>query len=149
MSKILLVSSAGGHFSELMQLKSLAKKHELIICTEDKFEDSRVHYYVNYGSRDEGLKYFKKLFNNSILSWKILKKEKPDILISTGAHTCVSFFWFAKLFKIKTIYIESYAKVRTPSLTYRLIKPVVDITVVQHKQMESIYKNAINLGGLF
>lgn len=149
MAKILLVSSTGGHFSELMQLKSLAKNHNLVICTEDKIQNDIVDYYVKYGSREEGIKYLGKLIKNGIQSWKIIRKENPDILISTGAHTCVSFFIVAKLFKIKTIYIESYAKVNSSSLTFRLIKPFVDVVIVQHKQMKKVYKNALYLGGLF
>ncbi len=149
MAKILLVSSTGGHLSELMQLRDLEKSHEIIMCTEDKIIRPEISYYLRYGSRNEGLKYFKVFVSNIISARKIMSKERPDIIISTGAHTCVSFYWWAKIYKVKSIYIESYAKVDSPSLTYKLIKPFVDEVVVQHETMLKIYPNAKYLGGVY
>ncbi len=149
MAKILLVSSAGGHFSELQQLNALADKHQLIYVTEDKIKNDQVDYYLKYGSRAKLFNYFKISLINTKRTWQILTKEQPDMIISTGAHSCVTFFWIAKLKKIKTIYIESYAKVNSPSLTYKLIKPVCNQVIVQHQQMLKVYPEAKYLGGLF
>ncbi len=149
MAKILLVSSAGGHFSELMQLRDLTNNHEVVICTEDKIKNENVSHYLIYGSRNEGFVYIKKFLKNFARAFKIAKEVKPDIIISTGAHTCVPFYYWAKLHGVKTIYIESYAKVNSPSLTYKLIKPFVDVTVVQHEQMLNVYKNAKYLGSVY
>lgn len=149
MAKLLLVSSAGGHLSELMQLQALEKKHELIICSEDKILNEKIDYYLEYSSRSEGLSYLIKFFKNSIKAYKIIKKTKPNVIISTGAHSCVPFYWLGRLFKIKTIYIESFAKVESASLTYKLIKPVTDVTIVQHEQMLNVYKDAQYLGGVY
>ncbi len=149
MAKILLVSSTGGHLSELMQLRDLNKKHELVMVTEDKIKRSEISYYLKYGSRNEGLKYFNVFFSNIVRARKIIRKERPDVLISTGAHTCVPFFWWAKIYGVKSIYIESYAKVDSPSLTYKLIKLFVDEVVVQHESMLEVYPEAKYLGGVY
>ncbi len=149
MAKILMLSSAGGHFSELLQLNELAKKHELVYVTEDKIAHKKVKYYLKYGTRANLFQYFGVTVRNLYRGLKILKKEQPDIIISTGAHTCVFIFWMAKLFRIKTIYIESYAKVSSPSLTYKLIKPVCNKVIVQHQEMLNVYPHATYLGGLF
>ncbi len=149
MAKILLVSSAGGHFSELQQLSLLANNHQLIYVSEDKIKNNQVDYYLKYGSRAKLFNYFKISLINTKRTWQILTKEQPDIIISTGAHSCVTFFWIAKFKKIKTIYIESYAKVNSPSLTYKLIKPVCNQVIVQHQKMLEVYPEAKYLGGLF
>ncbi len=149
MAKILLVSSAGGHFNELQQLNSLANNHQLIYVTEDKIKNSQVDYYLKYGSRAKLFNYLKISLINLKRTWQILTKEQPDLVISTGAHSCVTFFWIAKVKKIKTIYIESYAKVNSPSLTYKLIKPVCNQVIVQHHKMLEVYPEAKYLGGLF
>ncbi len=149
MAKILMVSSAGGHFSELLQLNQLGENHELVYVTEDKIAHKKVKYYLKYGTRANLVQYFGITIRNIYRGFKILKNEKPDLVISTGAHTCVFIFWMAKLFKIKTIYIESYAKVSSPSLTYKLIRPVCNKVIVQHQEMLNVYPTATYLGGLF
>ncbi len=149
MKKILMISSTGGHFNELKQLDALKEKYQLIYITEDKIEHDEVKYYMKYGTRSELKEYSKILLNNTKLAHKILKDEKPDLIISTGAHTCVPFFILAKKFKVKTIYIESFAKVSSPSLTYKIIKPFCNRVLVQHEKMLEIYPKAEYIGGVF
>lgn len=151
MAKIIFVSSAGGHFSELNKLKATMEKHQSIVVTEKtpSLNVDSVNYSLMYGTRNELFKYLKVLVKNTLKAYKIIRKERPDFIISTGAHTCVPFFYIGKLFGVKTIYIESYAKVDNPSLTYRIIKPVCDKTIVQHEQMLEIYPKADFFGGVY
>ena len=39
----------------------------------------------------------KNLLKNTVVAWKVLRKEKPDLLISSGAAVAVPFFYLAKL----------------------------------------------------
>ena len=152
MSKILFVSSAGGHFAELMQLKETMNAHDSIIVTEgvsSSFDNKDIKYFLKYGSRSQTFKYMFIFIYNFFLTFKILFKEKPDCIISTGAHSCVTFFVLGKLFKCKLIYIESFAKVDKPSLTYKIIHKFCDVIYVQHKEMLDVYKDAIYIGGLY
>ena len=77
-----------------------------------------------------------------ILSFKILNKERPDLIISTGAGIAVPFIYIAKIFKIKTIYIESLTRVEKLSLTGKLIYPIVDLLLVQWPELEKKYSKA-------
>lgn len=151
MAKIIFVSSAGGHFSELNKLRKTMDKHVSIVVTEKtpNLNIDSVNYSLMHGTRNELFKYLKVLAKNTVETYKIIRKEKPDFIISTGAHTCVPFFYIGKFFGAKTIYIESYAKVDKPSLTYRIIKPVCDKTIVQHEQMLGIYPKAEFFGGVY
>ncbi len=150
MKKILLVSSAGGHFSELQKLE-INKEYQKVIVTEKikNKENKKVDYYLTYGSRNQLFKYFFIFIINFFKTLKIMIKEKPDLVISTGAHSCVAFFIISKLMGKKNIYIESFAKVNTPSLTYKLSNKFLDKIIVQHEEMLKVYKDAIYLGGLY
>ncbi len=150
MKKILLVSSAGGHFSELQKIK-ISKEYKKIIVTEKikGKENKNVDYYLVYGSRNQIFKYFFVFIFNFFKTLKIMLKEKPDIVISTGAHSSVAFFIVAKVMGKKNIYIESFAKVNNPSLTYKLSRKFLDVVIVQHKTMLDIYENSIYFGGLY
>ena len=147
---IMLIASSGGHLSELKKIYLYKEEKNIVITekTNKKINRNNVEYLV-YGSRKNKIKYPFIFLYNFFLSFKYLKKYKPNLIISTGAHSCVTFFWLAKFFKIKTIYIESFARVNTPSLTYKLIKNQIDVLIVQHKSMLEVYPNAIYLGSVY
>lgn len=89
------------------------------------------------------------LIRNSFLAIKILLKEKPDLIISSGAAVAVPFFYLGKLMGAKTIYIEVFDRIDAPTLTGKLVYPVTDKFIVQWDEMKKVYPKAINLGGIF
>ena len=91
----------------------------------------------------------KNLFRNTILALKVLRKERPDLLISSGAAAAVPFFYIAKLMGKKLIYIEVYDRIDKPTLTGRLVYPIVDCFIVQWEEQKQVYKKAVNLGSIF
>lgn len=72
-------------------------------------------------------------------TFRILRKEKPDLIISTGAELAIPAFYLAKLFRIKTIFIESWTRVVQPTGTGRIVYPVSDVFLVQWEQLLSKY----------
>ncbi len=151
MAKILFVSSGGGHFAELKKLNQVMSDHETIIVTEKKatWNHKKINYTLFKGSRENKLKFLFVLLLNSIKSLFILIRVRPKIIISTGAHSCVAFFYLGKLFRCKIIYIESFAKVTSPSLTYKLTKRVIDVLFVQHEELIDIYPGSLYIGGVY
>lgn len=149
MDKVLFVSSGGGHFTELKQLRRAMNQFNSVIITEDNVSDENVDFYLKYGTRSHLFKYLWIFLYNSILTLKIIIKERPKCIVSTGAHTCVPFFIFGFIFRIKLIYIESYAKVNHPSLTYKIINRLCNEIYVQHEEMLVIYPRATYIGGVY
>ncbi|WP_281288029.1 PssD/Cps14F family polysaccharide biosynthesis glycosyltransferase [Bacillus rubiinfantis] len=86
---------------------------------------------------------------NILKSFYIFLKEKPDVIITTGAHTAVPMCYIAKLFGKKVIYIESFAKTKSASLSGRLIYPIADLFVVQWEKMLEVYPKAVYGGSIF
>lgn len=150
--KILAVSSAGGHLSELKMITSnLSPEFEVTIITEDKGQhDPTINYYMPYSNRSNKVKYFFAFINNFRLAFKYLKKTRPEKIISTGAHTAFFYFVVGKLiFKTTNVYIESYAKVTEQSLTYKLSKRFIDVVVVQHQEMTEVEDGSKFFGGVY
>jgi hypothetical protein len=56
----------------------------------------------------------------------VLRKEKPDLIISSGAAVAVPFFWLGKLFGAKTMYIEVFDRIDKSTLSGKLVYPVAD-----------------------
>ena len=91
----------------------------------------------------------KNLIKNTILAIKILKKEKPDLIISSGAAVAVPFFYIGKILGIKLVYIEVFDRYDKPTLTGKLVYPITDKFIVQWEEEKKVYPKAINLGSIF
>ena len=148
--KVCLVGSSGGHLTHLYMLKPFWQEQERFWVTFDKADARSLlegeTFYPCYFPTNRNLK---NLIKNTFLAWKILRKEKPDLIISSGAAVAVPFFYLGKLFGAKTIYVEVFDRIDAPTLTGKLVHPITDRFIVQWEEMEQVYSKAINLGSIF
>lgn len=148
--KIALVGSSGGHLTHLYLLKKFWENEDRFWVTFDKtdaksiLKEERLYHCYYPTNRN-----VKNTIKNTILAFKILRKEKPDLIISSGAAVAVPFFWLGKLFGAKTVYIEIFDRIDKPTLTGKLVYPVTDKFIVQWEELKKVYPKAINLGGIF
>ncbi|EOT49315.1 hypothetical protein IGK74_001345 [Enterococcus sp. AZ150] len=148
--KICLVGSSGGHLTHLYLLKDFWEEYDRFWVTFDKDDaNSVLEYEKKYYCYFPTNRNIKNLFKNTMLAIKVLKKEKPDLIISSGAAVAVPFFYIGKLFGAKTVYLEVFDRIDSPTLTGKLVKPVTDKFLVQWEELEKIYKNSKNIGGIF
>ena len=153
--KVMFVASAGGHFSELICLKPMFDKYDSYFLTEKnqsmlqyKEQFKEKIFYLPYGTKEEPFKYMFIFPFNIAKSFYYFCKVKPDYIITTGAHTAVGICYIAKLFRKKVVYIETYANIKTRSLTGRLIYPIADLFLVQWEEMLKLYPKSIYKGWL-
>ena len=112
----------------------------------DKFLD-KIYTFPQINRYESGfVKHFIRLF---VSARKLLKQEKPDVVITTGALIAFPFCLLAKLSGSKVVYIESFARVTNGSLTGKLVYPFADEFLVQWKSMLKIYPKAKYVGGIF
>lgn len=148
--KICMVGSSGGHLTQLYMLKQVWQEKERFWVTFDK-EDARgllqeEKMYTCYYPTNRNIK---NLIKNTFVALKVLLKEKPDLIISTGAAVAVPFFYIGKILGSKLIYIEVFDRVDAPTITGKLIYPIADKFIVQWEEMKRVYPKAINLGSIF
>jgi len=145
--KIAIVCSTGGHLFQLYILKDWWKKYERFWVTFRK-EDalSMLKEEKKYWAYYPTTRNLCNLIRNTILAWRILRKEKPDIIVSTGAGVAVPFFWLGKLFGAKTIFIEVYDRIDSPTLTGKLVYPVTNRFLLQWESQKKFYPRGIVVG---
>ena len=80
------------------------------------------------------------------VAWRVLRKERPDAVVSTGAAVAVPFFIIAKLLGIKTVFIEAYDRITMPTLSGRMCYPMSDLFVVQWDEQKKTFPEAVNIG---
>lgn len=140
-TKVALICSSGGHFYELYSIRKFCENsaHFWITFptsdTKSILKDDKVYWAYYPTNRN-----LKNLFKNIILAFQILKKEKPSVIISTGAGVCVPFMYMAKIFGIKTVYLESMTRIESLSLSAKLVYPIVDHILVQWSELAKKYK---------
>jgi len=147
--KICLVCSSGGHLYELYRLRGAYKEHDIFWVTFPG-RDTRVilrDERVIHG-RSPTNRSFKNFIRNFLLASRILKREKPDAIISTGAGICVPFFLMGRLKGIRTIYVESMARIESLSLTGRLVYNLADDFLVQWPELASKARRAVYQGDM-
>lgn len=150
--KICFAASSGGHLEEISRLKDIASQYDSFLLTEKggfneiNFCDKTI--YVSQINRKEPLFLFKfiGLFARSL---HILIKEKPDCIISTGALATYPICLLGKMAKKKIVYIESFARIDSPSLTGKLMYKVADIFIIQWEELKQFFPKAIYGGGIF
>ena len=136
--------------THLYMLKPFWENKDRFWATFDK-EDARSLlkgeklYPVYYPSNRS----IKALIINTYRAIKILRKERPDLIISSGAAPAIPFFWIGKLMGAKTIYIEVFDRIDKPTISGIICYPVTDKFIVEWEEMKQVYKKAINLGSIF
>lgn len=148
--KISLVGSSGGHLTHLMQIRQFWENKDRFWVTFEKpdaisqLKDEKIYWCYYPTNRN-----IKNLLKNTYLSFKVIIKEKPDVIISSGAAVAIPFFYVGKLFNVKLIYIEVYDRIDTPTVTGKLVYPICDEFIVQWEEQLKFYPNAKMIGGLF
>jgi len=141
--KIGLITSRGGHLFQVYQLKEWWSRYDRFWITQ-KGEDSGFLLKgerIYYGHFPES-RHLINAIRNFFLGWKILKKEKPDLLFSCGAGIAPPVFLVAKFFGCKLIFMEPYDFIKFPSLSGRLLEPLVNKLLVQQVCQKNFFKKA-------
>lgn len=152
MKKIIMAASSGGHVEQLLCLKELNEFYECILVTEETSYKSNYwqnkKYFVPQINRKEKL-FLLKCIKITAISLKIIMKEKPNAVITTGALAMIPICLISKLLGNKLIYIESFAKVNSPTKTGKFLYKFSDIFIVQWESMLKYYPKAIYGGEIY
>lgn len=155
-TKILFISSTGGHFSELMQLKPIMDKCTYHVVTEktkqnyklkEKF-GKKINFLI-YETKKKPLKYAFVLLANSFISLFIYLKFRPQVIITTGTHTAGPMCCIGRILGSKVIYIETYANRTSKTSAGKLLYFVANEFIVQWEEMKKLYPKARYFGGIY
>lgn len=150
-TKVCIPTSSGGHLTHMRMLMPLLDQAaDRFWVTFDK-EDANTalageRVYHCYFPTNRNIR---NTVRNTLLAIRVLRRERPDLILSSGAAVAVPFFLVGKLLGAKTIYVEVFDRVDAPTLTGRLVRRMADLFVVQWPEMESVYPGSVNLGSIF
>jgi beta-1,4-N-acetylglucosaminyltransferase len=89
------------------------------------------------------------LLRNLPLAWRLVRRHRPQTILTTGAGIAVPFCYVGRLLGCRVVYIECLSRVSEPSLTGRLVEPVAHDLYVQWPQLVAHYRRARYVGTVY
>lgn len=134
--ELLLVCSAGGHLQQLLLLREAWQDRSRLWITDDA-ADTRSMLSTEpavFGDAPSSRSVIG-LLRNSLRAFRLLRRHRPAVVLSTGAAIAVPFFWLGRLFGAQAIYVESVTRIDSTSTTLRLVRPVASRVYVQWPEL--------------
>ncbi len=158
--KIALIASQGGHLGQIHIIftKKVLGKHGAVLITEHQDvekqgafkEKSFLGKYRTYYFKKDHLGFNPFAYLSTIITLRrIFKKENVKCLVTNGAQISIPAVIAGKLSGVKTIFIDTVIRVKTPNWSARASYFFSDIFLVQHLDMMKKYgKRARHEGGV-
>jgi beta-1,4-N-acetylglucosaminyltransferase len=147
---VLLVCSSGGHVLQMLSLRQAWEEFEHVWISDDTpdtrslLRGERVEFAHGPTSRN-----LRSLVLNVVLAWRVVRRTRPQVIMSTGAAIAVPFSWVGRLLGVKVVYIESVTRVDSASLSGKLVAPVASRVYVQWPELEPHLRRARYAGTVF
>jgi hypothetical protein len=148
--RVMLVCSSGGHLAQLMRLRPWWSRLERswacfrLPDAESLLFGEQVTWVHHPTTRN-----LVNLVRNVGLAVRTLWRDRPDVIVSTGAGAAVPFFWVGRLLGCRTVYLEVYDRIDSATMTGRLCHPVTDLFLVQWPEQERLYRNTVVAGPVY
>lgn len=146
---ICLTASAGGHLSQLLEVNESWKGYDTFCITtvsvvREKLQKYGNVYVVGECNREHPLRVFWVL----IRCINVILRERPDVVISTGAAVGCIMCFLGKLLGARVVWLDSIANVERISLSGRMVRYIADLCLVQWPELEQRYKNVEYVGAV-
>lgn len=130
-NKVLAVASSGGHWTQLLRVLPALSSSEIVFVTVLESYRSEVpgnkFYLVNDATRWNKLRLVVLALR---VAW-IVGKERPDVVVSTGAAPGYFAMLFGRLFGARTIWIDSITNIERLSMSGALAGRHADLWLTQ------------------
>lgn len=148
--RVLLVGSSGGHLAQLMRLEPWWSGHRrawVTFDTADAVGQLEDEDDVTWAFRPT-TRNIPNLLRNTRQAVTVLRRFRPTTIVSTGAAVAVPYFVLGRLMGCRTVFVEVFDRVETPTLTGRLVRPFTDHMLVQWPDQAVLYDDTITIGPL-
>ena len=150
--RIGLAASGGGHLRQLLDLQPVWGAYDSFLITEGTALGRSLsaahrthivsHFAFGQARLGRPFRMLKAAWRNFFESRRAIRRERPDVLISTGAGAVFFAVLWARVYGAKIILIESFARFDRPSLFMRLAAPLAHRKVIQSAALKPFYPDA-------
>ena len=145
-NKMVGISSGGGHLKELKDAIPTHQKEVHYITFKNGHTSNSLKENTHSFVLDPHNSKIKYLIN-ALQSFLLFIKIRPKVIISTGAGIAIPFMIIGRFLGSKIIFIETGARIYTPSKTGKFIYKYADLFIVQYEPLRKKFPKSI-LGSL-
>lgn len=148
-NKICLAASAGGHLTQLLKLSLYGEGRKIFYVTSvevvrGQMQECDKVYVVGECNRQHPLKVLQVLFR----CVKVIYREHPNVIISTGAATGFLMCLLGRCFGAKIVWIDSIANIEKLSLSGCMVRYFADLFLTQWPELAKKYKKVEFVGAI-
>jgi UDP-N-acetylglucosamine:LPS N-acetylglucosamine transferase len=129
--RVLAAASSGGHWVQLCRLRPAFDGHDVAYLTTDPGHRREVAPARLYTVRDANRSSKLALVRSALQVLRVLVRERPTVVVSTGAAPGYLAIRLGKLLGARTIWIDSVANVDELSLSGRMASERADLCLTQ------------------
>jgi UDP-N-acetylglucosamine--N-acetylmuramyl-(pentapeptide) pyrophosphoryl-undecaprenol N-acetylglucosamine transferase len=151
--RLCLAASGGGHVRQLLDLEPVWSRHAYFFVTEDTAlgnsiaQKHETHYvpHVALGQARLGapVHMIRQGFRNLFTAFRIIWRERPDVVITTGAGTVFFAMFWARLFGARVYLVDSFARFHKPSVFARVGGLFAHVRIAQSQESASHWPGAL------
>lgn len=133
--------------TQLVALEPIYREHERCWVTFDKqdarslLEGERMYPCAFPTNRN-----LPNLVRNVRIAWTVLRSERPDVIISTGAGVAIPFFVLGRFFGAKLVYLEVFDRVDSRTVTGWACERFAHVFALQWDEQRKFYPRGIVVG---
>jgi beta-1,4-N-acetylglucosaminyltransferase len=145
--RIGLVGSSGGHLDHLIALEGWWGQRDRFWVTFAKVDArSRLRGERVYWSHFPTNRHVINLFRNTLQAIRVLARERPEMIVTSGAGAAIPYIVFGRWFGCKTVFLEVFDRVDSPTVTGRIAYRLADLFIVQWEEQLRFYPRAVLVG---
>lgn len=145
----MLICSSGGHLLQLLALRPAWRNVDRVWVTFDKSDvrsllpDEQTIFAHGPTNRN-----VPNLLRNLALAWRVVRRTRPRVVVTTGAGVAVPFAWIARMHGARVLYVESLTRLHGLSLSGRMIMPIAHRFYVQWPELVKRFPRTAYLGSV-
>jgi hypothetical protein len=148
--RILLVSSSGGVLLDLLALEPWWRQHDRAwavvraIDGESALAGERLHWIRDCSAAQPW-----GLVPGLVEAWRILRRERPGLVVSAGSGPAVPYFLLARVLGIPSFWLSTLNLVATAGLAARICSRLASRVLLQRASMRAAHPDGVVIGELY
>ncbi|RBP14143.1 hypothetical protein DFR50_110169 [Roseiarcus fermentans] len=150
LERILFVSSSGGVLLDLLALEPWWSKYRVAWAVVEAPDTAsalagQTCYWIGNTS-------FRRPFRivlDFVSAWRILRRERPQLIVSAGSGPAIAFFALARVLGIPTFWIYTLNILATPGVSAKICTRMSSRVFLQQTSLLAAHPDGIVIGELY
>lgn len=148
--RILLVSSSGGVLLDLLALRPWWSRHAAVWAVPRAADTTEsLRGMPVYWIAETSLRHPSRFVPGLLHAWSIIRRTRPNLIVSAGSGAAVPFFILARTLAIPSFWFSTFNIVAQPGVSERICGRLATRVFVQQPSLLTVHRDATLIGELY